>query len=225
MLKVLPLVRGRSPGEPRRVAPNPVCSFLPTFNGTQTFPHRPGPSLGLSEPPCPPSLPFCRPTVPSLLSPFLFIYFCYPLFIFFFFFFSFSCSALCTESSQSEGETPPCPGRGPGVGSACGGCLPGPLTLGLSVPPLPSPPPPWTLSDTCFWVPWANKSCPDGQHILQAAARLRGGGKQPRPRRGMRKHPGMCPGEQLQGDQRGGRGQARVSPAEAQRRAGEVGRR
>lgn len=46
--------------------------------------------------------------------------------------------------------------------SACaGGCL-GPHTVGLPglwlLPLFPAPLPPWTLSDTCFWVPWANKS-------------------------------------------------------------------
>lgn len=38
----------------------------------------------------------------------------------------------------------------------------GPLTVALPglwpFPLFPAPLPPWTLSDTCFWVPWANKS-------------------------------------------------------------------
>ena len=63
-----------------------------------------------------------------------------------------------------DGETQPCPG---GAQSLMGGqhmedgCLV-PLTVGLPglwlLPPFPAPLHLWTLSDTCFWVPWANKS-------------------------------------------------------------------
>lgn len=185
MLKALPLVRGRNPGEPRPVAPSPVLSFLPTFTWDSDIPlpawSYPGPLRAAMSSKSPLLQAKC-PIIPVSTSIYLFfVTLCS-------FFFSISCSALCRESSQagssqSEGETPPCPGGAQSLigESACGGCLPGPLTLGLSVPPLPSPLPPWTLSDTCFWVPWANKSCPDSQEILQAAARLQGGGKQPWP--------------------------------------------
>lgn len=63
-------------------------------------------------------------------------------------------SFLPRESSRTK--TQPCPGGAPrlGWGAACGGCLPGLRLFSL----FPTPLPPRTLSDTCFWVPWANKS-------------------------------------------------------------------
>lgn len=86
----------------------------------------------------------------------------------------------------------------------------GPLTVALPglwpVPLFPAPLPPWTLSDTCFWVPWANKSTAlTARKFYKEQLGFKVVGSSLAPRHGDEKPPGMCPGEQLQGDQRGGR--------------------
>lgn len=100
----------------------------------------------------------------------------------------------------------------------CPGC---PLPVGLSGPSLlpliPAPLPPWTLSDTCFWAPWANKSAAlTARKFYKGLSGFKVVGSSEAPRRGNEKAPRNVPRRTAAAGserERGRRGQARVSPA------------
>lgn len=104
-------------------------------------------------------------------------------------------------------------------------CL-GPRAVGLPglcwIPLFPAPLSPWTLSDTCFWVPWANKSTAlTARKFYKEWLGFKVVGSSLAPRRGNEKAPRNVPRRTAAGriiaEGGPGWGQAQMSPREAGR--------